>query len=621
LTGNVNYPYNPSGTELMDSFEGPVDWADNYGTRMYGWLTPPESGEYTFWIASDDLSELWLSTDADPANAVVIAMVASWTSSREWTKEAGQTSAAITLQAGQKYFIQALQKDGGGGDNLAVSWQGPGVAAQAIISAEYVDGYALPPLQAFSPYPANGQVDAPQAPVLSWSAGENAQAHEVYFGDDPNEVAAADTSSPLFRGSQTGTSYDVGALEWDKTYFWRVDETSAGDPESPWIGRVWSFTTANFIPVDDFESYNDEEGMDTRIYENWIDGWMTGNGSTVGNWDPPFAERTIVHGGLQSMPFDYNNLTPPFYSEAYREFAPLRDWTGNGVTDLSLWIQGYPALETIAITETAGQMSVTGDGADIWYSSDEFTFAYKTLNGNGSIVARVVSNGTGSNDWAKGGVMIRDSLDGGSAFANMVLTGSAGNGAAFQWRQVAHTDAAAGADPINAIAPPYWVRLDRLGDAFAAYYSADGSAWYQLDMTQTIAMANPVYIGICVTSHAAGEDRTYEFDNIKTTGGVSGNWQGAIITSPLHNSQQPLYVIVEDSTGKKATVTNPDPAAVNVADWTEWKIPLSDLAGVNLTRVKRLYIGVGDKSAVGNGKIYVDDIRVTKPEPAPEPTP
>jgi len=71
----------------------------------------------------------------------------------------------------------------------------------------------------------------------------------------------------------------------------------------------------------------------------------------------------------------------------------------------------------------------------------------------------------------------------------------------------------------------------------------------------------------------------------------------------------------QDSTGKKFTVPNPDPAAVNVTDWTEWKIPLSDFAGVSLTKVKKLYIGVGDKSAPGSGLIYIDDIRVTKPAP------
>jgi len=125
LLASPNYPDNPAGWNLPTSFEAPTNWADNYGTRMRGYVHPPESGNYTFWIASDDASELWLSTDDDPANAVRIAWVNTWTNSREWTREANQQSVAITLSAGQRYYIEARQKEGTGGDNLAVRWQLP----------------------------------------------------------------------------------------------------------------------------------------------------------------------------------------------------------------------------------------------------------------------------------------------------------------------------------------------------------------------------------------------------------------------------------------------------------------------------------------------------------------
>jgi hypothetical protein len=110
-----------------------------------------------------------------------------------------------------------------------------------------------------------------------------------------------------------------------------------------------------------------------------------------------------------------------------------------------------------------------------------------------------------------------------------------------------------------------------------------------------------------------------EFSGQTATGGVSGSWQVAAIGDDpqLANSPQPLYVTVEDSTGKKVTVTNPDPGAVNAATWTAWPTPLSQFAGVSLTKVKRLYIGVGDKSNPqpdGTGRIYIDDIRVVKPD-------
>jgi hypothetical protein len=86
-----------------------------------------------------------------------------------------------------------------------------------------------------------------------------------------------------------------------------------------------------------------------------------------------------------------------------------------------------------------------------------------------------------------------------------------------------------------------------------------------------------------------------------------------VIDSPRYNGKANLYVTVEDSAGKSATAS--DAALANAAAWTQWKIPLSSLTGVNLAKVKKLYLGVGDKKnpvADGAGRIYIDDVRVTK---------
>jgi hypothetical protein len=141
LTSNSNYPNNPSGSNYLTSLEAPTDWADNYGTRIRGFVHPPTTGSYTFWIASDDHSELWLSTSDNPANRQRIAYVNGWTTSRQWTKYTTQQSASITLTAGQKYYIEVIQKEGGGGDNVAVAWQGPSISQQVI------PGSALSPVQ------------------------------------------------------------------------------------------------------------------------------------------------------------------------------------------------------------------------------------------------------------------------------------------------------------------------------------------------------------------------------------------------------------------------------------------------------------------------------------------
>ena len=125
LTSSPNYPNSPTGSSQPSLFEAPVNWADDYGTRMYGFVTAPQTGNYRFWIASDDNSDLYLSTDENPANKTRIAWVGGWTNSQEWTREATQQSGLIALQAGRRYYIEALQKESGGGDNLAVGWQLP----------------------------------------------------------------------------------------------------------------------------------------------------------------------------------------------------------------------------------------------------------------------------------------------------------------------------------------------------------------------------------------------------------------------------------------------------------------------------------------------------------------
>ena len=128
LTSDVNYPDNPSGKELLIALEGPVNWADNYGNRIRGYLNPVTTGSYTFWIASDANSELWLSTDNNPANASLRASV-----------PANPQSSPVSLTAGQKYYIEVLHKEGTGNDNISVSWQGPGISQQVI------DGIYLSP--------------------------------------------------------------------------------------------------------------------------------------------------------------------------------------------------------------------------------------------------------------------------------------------------------------------------------------------------------------------------------------------------------------------------------------------------------------------------------------------
>jgi len=163
----------------------------------------------------------------------------------------------------------------------------------------------------------------------------------LYFGTDTYAVKNATTASPEYVGPKAlgDESFDPGGLEWDSSYAWRVDEVY---PTETVKGIAWSFTTADFILVDDFESYNDVDPPDpnsNRIFDIWIDGFgTTTNGALVGNDLPPYAEQTTVHGGVQSMPYLYDNANRT--SEATLTLVYPRDWTEERVTKLSLWFRG-----------------------------------------------------------------------------------------------------------------------------------------------------------------------------------------------------------------------------------------------------------------------------------------
>ena len=196
---------------------------------------------------------------------------------------------------------------------------------------------------AWGPSPANGStLDIDEVMPLSWSPGDNAAQHDVYFGTDRDAVDNADTSTPdIYRGRQGNTSYTPGeGVEWGQSYYWRIDEYNTDETINK--GRIWSFVVNDYFTVDDFEAYNDlnpDDPESNRIFNAWLDGYgIPTNGSIVGYDNPPFAEQTIVHSGNQSMPLYYDNSVG--YSEAILTLSSRRDWTKEGVKTLTIWFRG-----------------------------------------------------------------------------------------------------------------------------------------------------------------------------------------------------------------------------------------------------------------------------------------
>ena len=210
--------------------------------------------------------------------------------------------------------------------------------------------------------PADGAADVAMTTALSWTPATNATSHQVYLGLDKAAVRNADTGSPEYQGSAAlgSESIDPGKLAWDTMYYWRVDAVTNTGPVK---GPIWSFTTADFIVVDDFESYTDDDIVGEAIWQSWIDGFgMADNGAQVGYLLPPYAEQTIVHGGAQSMPLLYTNEAGVTNSEASLTLTALRDWTEDGVTELSLWFRGNVSNAAdplyVAVSNTAGVPAV-----------------------------------------------------------------------------------------------------------------------------------------------------------------------------------------------------------------------------------------------------------------------
>jgi hypothetical protein len=155
----------------------------------------------------------------------------------------------------------------------------------------------------------------------------------------------------------------------------------------------------------------------------------------------------------------------------------------------------------------SGTFTINGSGADIWGPADAFHYVYQQLKGNGQIVARVVSV-QNTYQWAKAGVMIRETLNPNSTNALMAVCPA---GTDFQTRQT--TGAGIHTYTLGTPTAPYWVKLVRSGNLFSGYQSSDGVNWILL-ASDSITMTKTVYIGLAVTAHDNTLLNTSTFDNV-----------------------------------------------------------------------------------------------------------
>ena len=331
--------------------------ADMFSARWTGEVEAAFTETYTFYTRIDDGARLWIDGQQ---------LVDSWID--QGTPEyKGQ----IDLVAGNKYSLVMEYYENGGGAVAELRWSSPSTPK------DFVPQAALsPPVKASSPSPSSGATGTKMTPMLRWGAGQSAVSHEVYFGTDADAVANADKSSPEYKGTKAlgAESYDPGKLAWHTTYYWRVDEVNSVNADSPWVGNLWSFTTGDFLVIDDFEDY---DAGDNQIWYSWHDGlgygapgtdpYFAGNGTGAAVGDETtasYTEETIVHGGSKSMPLSYDNNKQGYskYSETELKLTAPRDWTEEGVAELSLWFFGDPNNSDeplyVAVSNSSGTPAV-----------------------------------------------------------------------------------------------------------------------------------------------------------------------------------------------------------------------------------------------------------------------
>jgi hypothetical protein len=286
LLNDPCYPDYPTSSGQLGEFdtEPVIPDVNYYGGQIEGWLYPPLTGDYTFWLATDEDGELWLSTDERPCSAELIAYIpsGSYANPYEWEKYSSQKTEPISLDNTRKYYIMARWKENLGDDHCMVAWQGP-----SMIEKEVIPGDNLSPFEhhlwAWGPVPQNGaNVGEEETISLNWLPGDGVVSHDVYFGTDQAAVTDANQSSPEFQiNLPLGTdSYMVADLVPFTTYYWRIDEVNESTVRK---GCIWFFITGidcngNGIPDDIDIATGTSQDIDGNGVPDECDPDCNGNG-------------------------------------------------------------------------------------------------------------------------------------------------------------------------------------------------------------------------------------------------------------------------------------------------------------------------------------------------------
>ena len=535
-TYNTNWPNSPAAayTKIYTNFETEANTGmDYYGQRLRTFVVPPASGNYVFWISSDDNSQLFVSSDESPANMAVVAWVNTWTNPREWTKEPNQQSAPRLLQAGRRYYVEARMQQGGGGDNLAVRWLMPNGSYEEPLTAVSPAGTRL--------VPCGNTITAPgiflQPSNTTVVEGQNATFSVLMTNQCPVSYQWMVNGVTLLAGARAAActvSNASIALNNGQVYACVVSNTagtvtSAGatltvirDTVPPAVARVFNVGTTNVQvifskPVEAASATN----LANYAFTNALPisgGLLAGDNITLTLTTAPLAYGSnygLVINGVRDRASIPNTIATNTLA-AFLALPYVPQDIGNPAT-----------ASVIAYAGTNG-LNVTTSGGVIGGAADQCSFDYQLLTGNFDLCTRLAGLSP-SDPWAKAGLMARQTLDAGSRFAAALATPSM-SGSFFEWRDPANSPSTmAGVFPPNF--PNAWLRLKRAGNTFTGYASYDGLAWTLLG-SATITMPAQIYVGLAASSHNSGLAATAQFRDL-------GNVTNAVVNTVV-NPHEPL---------------------------------------------------------------------------------
>jgi len=387
----------------------------------------------------------------------------------------------------------------------------------------------LPPDQPVYDFPANDAAGIATSGIsLSWNAGLWAHNYDIYFGTTPNPPLLE--SNRRLGPSQYSTDYRYYALptlQPGTRYYWKiVSKTMAFVPAA---GPVWTFQTAGTAPGNTPPSVGLTAPGVGATYTAPATVTLTASASdgdgTIARVDF-YAGATLI-GTDTTSPYSVTWSSAPAGSYSLTAVATDNGNASTTSAPVSITINGASSglpsgwsHADVGATGATGDASfvngtytVAGAGADVWGTADAFHYAYRTLNGDGTIVARVASI-QNVNAWTKAGVMMRNSLSPSASQGFMLVAASAAKGTPFQRRTA---DGGISVSTSGAlVTAPYWVKLERAGSLITAYESANGTNWVVVG-SDTFTMGSSILVGVAVSSHVAGANATATFDNVTIT--------------------------------------------------------------------------------------------------------